>query len=98
MKGFADGQRIPNFKSVMGKARHEERRPEQQQVGTGRKFIAGEDFLLELETRHFAEQPAPQRPGSVILAAKGKYRCGHSRSSATALRPDAVSLGRRLRS
>jgi hypothetical protein len=73
---FGDGERVPDLDPVMAEAGDKKGRRKEKEFGAGRGIVARYLLLLELETGHFAEKPAAQRPGPVILAGYGER--GHA--------------------
>src|SRR4029077_3906493 len=81
MQILGDRQGIADLEPVVHQARHQERRRQQQQLGPRRRVVGADMLLLEIEIRHFAQQPTAQRPRAVVLAGDGESGLRHSARS-----------------
>src|SRR6516164_4869561 len=75
---FSDRQRVPDFQVVVSKAWHQERRRQQEQFRSSRGIVCRDLPLFKIKARHFAQQPAAQRPRPVILACDAEYSLRHA--------------------
>jgi hypothetical protein len=76
---FGDRERVPDLDAVMGEAGNQERRREQQQFGASGRIIGRYHVDRDVEAGHLAQEPAAQRPRTVVPAVDAKSRLGHGR-------------------
>ena len=75
---LGDRQRVPHLDALVGQARHQDRRRQQQDFLARIGVVGRNHHLLELEAGEPRQQPAAQRPRRVVLAADRKRGLGHA--------------------